>query len=94
MKQTLINKDKLLNQCNELCERCGKRKKDNGVMCRVELCEDIVSFIEDTEEVEAIPVEWIEKYIRNAERYGYLEEQIIIHQLLEDWNKRRKENDR
>lgn len=93
MKQTLINKDKLLNQCKELCERCGKRKRDNGVMCRAELCEDIVSFIEDAEEVEAIPVEWIEQYLENAKKdsecYGRMWLNGIEY-LLRDW---RKENE-
>ena len=43
--------------------------------------------------IEAIPVEWIEKYMRSAYRYGYFEEYTIISQLLEDWNERRKENE-
>lgn len=50
--------------------------------------EEADAYIDEAEEVEAIPIEWINNYIKNATT-----PYVFVTDLLEDWEKENK-NDR
>lgn len=47
----LIDGDAVLNNIKYMCHACGKRDKDNGIMCRTCLLDDAISIIENSEAV-------------------------------------------
>ena len=56
----LISRDYVLSKFKEQCDRCGKYKENNGVMCRCCALDDAIDYVEDAPSVEKT-AEWISK---------------------------------
>ena len=56
----LISRDYVLSKFKEQCDRCGKYKENNGVMCRCCALDDAIDYVEDAPSAEKT-AEWILK---------------------------------
>ena len=94
MKQRLIDANVARSIFNILAEK--------GPEESIRIWEQCVSIIDDVETVDAIPVEWIRKYIDellviskdnlDLGEDGYFSEIVTIEDMLEDWRKENETN--
>jgi hypothetical protein len=49
----LISRDYVLSKFKEQCDRCGKYKENNGVMCRCCALDDAIDYVENAQSCKA-----------------------------------------
>lgn len=84
----LIDKDRLLKGTNHYLMRLDE---DSIALGDIESID--VRFVEMAEEVKAIPVEWLEMFMRRYKIEGG-NEYKLLHFMVTEWEKWEKENDK
>ena len=86
MKQELISRQSLYRHMDVYCETaCSYPEyRENGAMCGSCGFGDAYNYIESEPTIEAIPVEWINRYIAD-DTNGWKREMKPIRRMLEAW---------